>query len=93
MSFWVVAWLAWTCPRAPIGLGWLVPATPSWARPIVCSCEPRGEVVQTRGEAVRRARELGSGAAPRLQWCEARAGRALRCWDRPVSWREELVGP
>lgn len=92
-AFWMVVWVAWVCPKPPVGLGWLLPDVPAVVRPLVCRQEPRVAAVETREDAAEALRKAGSAARPSAHWCQAARGRGVRCWDRAVAWREELVGP
>lgn len=75
MTWYLVAWVAWSCPG-----GWLGSlAVPAAARPLVCRAEPRYLVTANREHARRQVRAEGPSAA--LSRC-----RALRCTPQPVTW-------
>ena len=76
MSYYLVAWIAFSCPG-----GLLSGLIPGAARPLVCSREARVELIPRKADAERKVRELGPGAASRLWWC-----RGLKCSDVKVSW-------
>lgn len=75
MTWYLLTWLAWTCPGGP--LGGLVPAP---ARPLVCRAEPRLELYDPARleRAKARTRELGCSA--QLRRC-----RGLVCSSNMVS--------
>lgn len=81
MIYFLVTWIAWTCPGGI--LGGLVPAP---VRPLACRAEPRFELYDParRGRAQARVRELGPGA-------EMRRCRGLRCSDNLAQWNTELT--
>ena len=75
MSFyWIVTWIAFSCPG-----GLLAPVWPAAAKPFVCERVVHNERYSRRSDAERQVRAVGSSA--RLAWC-----RNLKCWDKPIRW-------
>lgn len=77
MTFYLVAFIAYTCPG-----GWLSGLVPAAARPFVCRQEIRVEAMDRLDRARSKVVEQGQGTT--LVEC-----RGLRCTTMPVTWTTE----
>ena len=79
MTFFLVSWVAYTCPG-----GWFGGLVPAQARPLVCQPSAKVESFDRLERARKRVVELGKESAPKMTEV-----RGLRLIDLPVTWVTE----
>lgn len=80
MTWYLVAWVSWTCPGGMLSGIW-----PAAARPLICAPHAEDMLCSRRADAERKVRELGPGAGVRLF-----AFRGLRGREIDLTWSTKL---
>jgi|CXWL01.1.fsa_nt_gi hypothetical protein len=76
-SWYLVAWIAWSCPG-----GMLARFVPEPVKPLICRpARTESLMFMQRSDAMTKVQELGPYAIPTLHWCQTG-----RCYTRGIDW-------